>query len=147
MMCARLLQGKASLGPVHKITLLTPRLSHFYHSSSAPTSKLRSSSDTMSRFSPQQSRPVHATPFMNHSTTPSYVSPSHHPAPSRMVSHGLETTPETPERSPLILLLEMPTMTPPTRPISASTCAPTASLPLAPRATKPRRPVACLSSP
>lgn len=75
MMCARMTQGKASLlARTHKTTRSSPHLSSFYHSSSSATSKLfRSPSDTMARFSPQQSRPVHATPFMNHSNTPSYV--------------------------------------------------------------------------
>lgn len=77
MMCAQMTQGKASLfARVHKITRSSPHLQHssFYHSPPTSTTKLlRSSSDTMARFSPQQSRPVHATPFMNHSTAPSYV--------------------------------------------------------------------------
>ncbi|KAJ5933519.1 NADP-dependent malic enzyme [Penicillium verhagenii] len=75
MMCAQMTQGKASLfARVHKITRSSPHLqfSSFYHSTPTSTTKLlRSSSDTMARFSPQQSRPVHATPFMNHSAAPS----------------------------------------------------------------------------
>ncbi|KAJ5590231.1 NADP-dependent malic enzyme [Penicillium hetheringtonii] len=74
MMCTRVFQRTPSVRRALKTMPRSPRLclSSFYHSFPSATSKLaRSQSDTMARFSPQQSRPVHATSFMNHSTTPS----------------------------------------------------------------------------
>lgn len=161
MMCAQMTQGKASLfARVHKITRSSPhlQLSSFYHSPPTSTTKLlRSSSDTMARFSPQQSRPVHATPFMNHSTAPSYVLATFMRETKKKkknealywfnivqpCSIGLFNDP-FPSAYPLTLFsslldIEMPTMTLPTLPTFASTCAHMASHHLAPRATKPRR--------
>ncbi|KAJ5674966.1 NADP-dependent malic enzyme [Penicillium maclennaniae] len=96
----------------------------------------------MGRSSPQQNRPVHTTPFMNHSTTPSYVSPSHDLARSLVVSHGLKTA----SRDTGKAVQSTDTLS---RDANYDTANPAyirkylrtyGLTPLAPRATKPKRP-------
>ncbi|KAJ5233010.1 NADP-dependent malic enzyme [Penicillium chermesinum] len=71
MMRARTSQEQVSL--LTRTLKTTTRAPHSSsnHLNSSTSKSSRPSLDKMARFTAQQSRPVHATPFMNHSTTPS----------------------------------------------------------------------------